>query len=111
MYTEAEVRGVEDITRRLVKNGGILWSNVHEQNIVPDLKIDQVDIVTSVFCLESACSTYHEYCTALENIVSTEFVSQEKFRLENSVPAESSSLARCSTMTATMRAELRFSNS
>lgn len=92
MYTDDEVHRVEDNTRRLVKAGGVLWSNVHDQDICPDLPVKQVcekahssriqvDIMVSVFCLESACSTYHEYCTALENMVCFAINSRSYFQM------------------------------
>lgn len=59
-------------TRRLIKNGGVLKANVHEEQVLGNNQNlnseQQFDILISIFCLESACSTMCEYKNALHNM-------------------------------------------
>jgi hypothetical protein len=64
---------IEEETRRVVKNGSILHANVHNAEVLgANQNINssqQFDILVSIFCLESACSTLTEYKNALKNMV------------------------------------------
>uniref|UniRef100_A0A914EJM4 Methyltransferase type 11 domain-containing protein n=1 Tax=Acrobeloides nanus TaxID=290746 RepID=A0A914EJM4_9BILA len=68
---EVIVNQVEEKTRNVVLNGGIVHANVHhhevlDKNVFRDQKFD---ILVSIFCLEGACSTYDEYVKAFNNII------------------------------------------
>nr|CDJ89991.1 Methyltransferase domain containing protein [Haemonchus contortus] len=69
LLSDAEMNDIEAKARAAVKRGGILYANVHEDPVVPDLNDCQVDIVVSIFTLESACQTYLQYCQCVQNIV------------------------------------------
>ncbi|GMT17348.1 hypothetical protein PFISCL1PPCAC_8645 [Pristionchus fissidentatus] len=60
----------EKRTQELVHAGGVLFSNVHRSPCVPDLKEQVVDIMVSVFCLESACKDLDEYGKCVKNMMS-----------------------------------------
>ncbi|CAL2035947.1 unnamed protein product [Caenorhabditis brenneri] len=67
--TEAVCEEVEEKARGLVKSGGIHFANVHEKVVVPDLEGQKVDILVSIFTLESACRNYEEYCNCVQNMM------------------------------------------
>ncbi|GMS87304.1 hypothetical protein PENTCL1PPCAC_9479, partial [Pristionchus entomophagus] len=67
--TDNVLEKVEKRTQELVHAGGVLFSNVHDSPCVPDLPEDQVDILVSVFCLESACKNLEEYNTCVKNMM------------------------------------------
>ncbi|CAJ0941396.1 unnamed protein product, partial [Mesorhabditis belari] len=66
--SDDELNVIEEHTRGIVKKGGILWGNVHLHTVVPELPIKQVDVVLSVFCLESACHNFDQYINCMKNI-------------------------------------------
>ncbi|VDL85922.1 unnamed protein product [Nippostrongylus brasiliensis] len=67
--SDREMDEIEEKARASVKRGGIMYANVHESPVVPELKDQQVDIIVTIFTLESACRTYAEYCQGVSNIV------------------------------------------
>ncbi|CAJ0578797.1 unnamed protein product, partial [Mesorhabditis spiculigera] len=66
--SDNELKKIEEKTRDLVADGGILWGNVHLERVVPELPLKKVDVVLSVFCLESACHNYDQYLSCMKNI-------------------------------------------
>uniref|UniRef100_A0A0K0D6W7 START domain-containing protein n=1 Tax=Angiostrongylus cantonensis TaxID=6313 RepID=A0A0K0D6W7_ANGCA len=68
--TLEEMEQIEAKARMTVKCGGIMYANVHEDPVVPDLQGQEMDIVVTIFTLESACETYAQYCQCVKNIVS-----------------------------------------
>ncbi|CAI4230517.1 unnamed protein product [Auanema sp. JU1783] len=68
-FTDKELSECENAARKLVKAGGILFANVHENPTVPMLRNMQVDILVTIFTLESACRTYEQYVESLGNTV------------------------------------------
>ncbi|KAI6241751.1 hypothetical protein M3Y99_00338100 [Aphelenchoides fujianensis] len=69
----AELERMEEETRAAVKTGGILHANVHNEEVLGENpKIDpgvQFDVLVSIFCLESACSTHEQYARAMRNML------------------------------------------
>uniref|UniRef100_A0A8R1I4C9 Uncharacterized protein n=1 Tax=Caenorhabditis japonica TaxID=281687 RepID=A0A8R1I4C9_CAEJA len=66
----AEVcREVEEKARGLVKSGGIHFADVHQEVVVPAMGDQLVDVLVSIFTLESACHTYEEYCKCVNNMM------------------------------------------
>ncbi|KAE9552751.1 hypothetical protein FO519_004013 [Halicephalobus sp. NKZ332] len=76
LKNDKEVNEIEEQTRRTVENGGIYKADVRTKDVLllnskdPKPKDKQFDIVVSVFCLESACSTHEEYVSSLKNVLS-----------------------------------------
>lgn len=71
-YTTEELNQIEERSRRVVRDGGAIRCDVHQPNIFIEDAVGlppHFDILVSVFCLESACSTKDEYRKALNNIV------------------------------------------
>ncbi|VDM70426.1 unnamed protein product [Strongylus vulgaris] len=64
---DSDLDEVEENARGAVKCGGIMYANVHDDPVVPDLK-EKVDVLVSIFTLESACQTYTEYCHCIKNM-------------------------------------------
>lgn len=63
---------IEEHSRQLVRNGGALRCDVHQRKVFIEEAVgmpSQFDILVSVFCLESACSSKDEYKNALHNMV------------------------------------------
>ncbi|KAK6743068.1 hypothetical protein RB195_010374 [Necator americanus] len=67
--SESEMDELEEKARAVVKCGGIMCANVHDDPVVPELKGEQVDVLVSIFTLESACQTYTQYCQAVKNMM------------------------------------------
>ncbi|ULT99256.1 hypothetical protein L3Y34_000532 [Caenorhabditis briggsae] len=67
--TEKVCDEVEEKARGLVKSGGIHFADVHQDVVVPELNGKQVDILVSIFTLESACRNYEEYCKCVANMM------------------------------------------
>ncbi|VDP44813.1 unnamed protein product [Heligmosomoides polygyrus] len=67
--TDEELNETEEKARAAVKRGGIMYANVHDSPVVPGLKDRQVDILVTIFTLESACQTYQEYRQCILNVV------------------------------------------
>lgn len=67
--TEKVCAEVEEKSRGLVKAGGIHFADVHQEEVVPDMSGKQVDILVSIFTLESACRNYEEYCKCMANMM------------------------------------------
>ncbi|CAD6190443.1 unnamed protein product [Caenorhabditis auriculariae] len=67
--TDAVIDVVEGKARGTVKSGGIHFADVHLPRPVPDLPVDQVDILVTIFTLESACRNYEEYCSCVNNML------------------------------------------
>uniref|UniRef100_A0A1I7URD1 Nicotinamide N-methyltransferase-like n=2 Tax=Caenorhabditis tropicalis TaxID=1561998 RepID=A0A1I7URD1_9PELO len=67
--TEKVCEEVEEKARGLVKSGGIHFADVHQEVVVPELDGKQVDILVSIFTLESACRNYEEYCRCAQNMM------------------------------------------
>ncbi|CAB3402084.1 unnamed protein product [Caenorhabditis bovis] len=67
--TKEVIDDVEEKSRSLVKCGGIHFADVHQPIVVPDLGATQVDILVSIFTLESACCNYTEYCACVLNMM------------------------------------------
>ncbi|MFH4976863.1 hypothetical protein AB6A40_003572 [Gnathostoma spinigerum] len=63
------VGGVVKKTREVIRAGGIYHVNVHVNPCCLRLAEQQFDILVSIFCLESACSTYEEYVRAMGNML------------------------------------------
>ncbi|VDM59383.1 unnamed protein product [Angiostrongylus costaricensis] len=68
-FTMEEMEKIETKARMAVKCGGIMYANVHEDPVVPDLQGQKMDIVVTIFTLESACETYAQYCQCVKNIM------------------------------------------
>jgi len=64
---------IEEDTRKVVENGGVLHANVHNENILDANQnvnsSQEFDILVSIFCLESACCNMAEYKNALQNML------------------------------------------
>ncbi|KAI6225292.1 putative methyltransferase B0303.2 [Aphelenchoides fujianensis] len=69
----AELQRMEEETRAAVKAGGILHANVHNEEVLrenPTINADvHFDVLVSIFCLESACSTHEQYARAIRNML------------------------------------------
>ncbi|CAJ0597750.1 unnamed protein product [Cylicocyclus nassatus] len=68
-FREEEMDEVEEKARGAVKCGGIMYANVHDDPVVPDMKGKQANVLVSIFTLESACQNYTEYCQCVKNMV------------------------------------------
>ncbi|EPB71505.1 NNMT/PNMT/TEMT family protein [Ancylostoma ceylanicum] len=67
--SDSEMEEVEERARAALKCGGILYANVHEDPVVPDMRGEQVDVLVTIFTLESACKSYTEYCQCVKNML------------------------------------------
>ncbi|CAI5446769.1 unnamed protein product [Caenorhabditis angaria] len=60
---------VEEKARGLVKSGGIHFADVHQFDVVPEMQGVLVDVLVSIFTLESACKNYEEYRQCVKNMM------------------------------------------
>ncbi|CAI2349550.1 unnamed protein product [Caenorhabditis sp. 36 PRJEB53466] len=67
--TQDVCRDVEEKARGLVKCGGVHFADIHQTDVVPEMSGKHVDILVSIFTLESACHTYEEYCKCVANMM------------------------------------------
>ncbi|PAV65432.1 hypothetical protein WR25_12525 [Diploscapter pachys] len=59
----------EEKARGVVKCGGIYFADVHQNPVVPSMEGRQVDILLTIFTLESACQTYEQYKVCVKNMM------------------------------------------
>ncbi|KAI6176540.1 hypothetical protein M3Y97_00809100 [Aphelenchoides bicaudatus] len=67
--TESTFNKIENETRDVLRDGGILHSNVHKKWILGTNPENEFDVLVSIFCLEAACSSMSEYKRALKNMM------------------------------------------
>lgn len=63
---------IETKTREVLLAGGLAHVDVHRPacSLDSSLDVQQFDVLVSVFCLESACSSHEQYRNAMANMVS-----------------------------------------
>uniref|UniRef100_A0A0N5AVT5 Methyltransf_11 domain-containing protein n=1 Tax=Syphacia muris TaxID=451379 RepID=A0A0N5AVT5_9BILA len=67
----ADLQKIETESRRVIQNGGVYISDVHLDacGLEPSTSMPKIDVLVSVFCLESACSTHQQYREAMKHML------------------------------------------